>query len=81
MVRQILGPIRVRLYGNGDATFEPTRMVDEDGTLLPIGDDEPWWEADVRPEGLLVELIQSVASPTGNPELCSPLDVWFPRTA
>jgi hypothetical protein len=20
-------------------------------------------------------------SPTGNPDLCSPLDVWFPRTA
>jgi hypothetical protein len=65
VVRQILGPIRIRDYGNGDYTFEPTRLVDDDGTVLPIGDNEPWWEADVQPEGLLVGLIQSVASPTG----------------
>lgn len=25
-------------------------------------------------------LLLQMASPTGNPSLCSPLDVWFPRT-
>jgi hypothetical protein len=39
------------------------------------------WTAQTRPGGLLVGLVQSVASPAGNPDLCSPLDVWFPRTA
>jgi hypothetical protein len=28
-----------------------------------------------------VGLVQNVASPTGNPDLCSPLDVWFSRSA
>jgi hypothetical protein len=39
------------------------------------------WAVNTRPGGMLVGLVQNVASPRGNPELCSPLDVWFPRTA
>jgi hypothetical protein len=50
------------------------------------------WDESKRPEWIqwkatpTAELLDGLAtlqdtSPTGNPELCSPLDVWFPRTA
>lgn len=84
VLRQVVRPIQVRPFDEGGGTFfEPTRLVDAEGWTRQ--DDVPWWEAPFKPEGLLVGLIQSLASPTGTGGSArSGLDVrelecWFPR--
>jgi hypothetical protein len=65
VLRQILGPIHIRVYSGdvGDlqaAAGHPVTPGPHD-----VVDFEPTWYAETRPEGLLSGLIQSVASTGG----------------
>lgn len=78
VLRQVVGPIQVRPFDEGGGTFfEPTRLVDAEGWIRQ--DDTPWWEAPVKPEGLLVGLIQSLASPRGTAVRWKPPLAWLGR--